>query len=266
MRMIDAVVRIPANPHPGESIGAIMPSTSKIKPILGHLAWWESALRDTARPETPYRKALLVFNAATLLEWHVSIPDKASVDEIPNANDRNKSAKTVRGFVSAAHKCVVKTESDSGKKAEKRVGTLADDTATFLKQLSKIFGREVTPARKLQFERPISIATLLTAWLEANTAAQATPSPKTKPARDYELSCQYGINALAPAIAAQQRFEAGTMTAAAYTAVRQTCAKHLDEVIDHATGSAAQRLRQKGKPVIKAFRLPVTPRAGKREA
>lgn len=245
---------------------------SVVARLLGHLAWWEQALRDGTGTETPYRKALLVYNAATLLEWHFTAPGKEPREHFQDAKTREKAGKVIRGFIEVARECVTKTEGVTGAKAEKQLAKLAGVTERAVKKLAKLYQCSAVPGRCVEFEKPLKPAALISAWLAANAggapeAAGGAPGVVLAGTGAGDLVLQ----SLIPALAAEQLFDEGKLTAEGFTAVRQSCAEFLESAVtlaaEEAKGKKAKKhWRQVGRPVAEAFRRPVAPRSGEGES
>ena len=244
-----------------------MPSTSKIKPILDHIAWLENALRDSDTPETPYRKALLALNAATLLDWHFTLPSQNSRKKPAKPIAHKKLEKLIAGFTNATRKSVSKTKGLTSTNAEKPLDTLADTTAGFLKKATKLWELEVTARREPEFEKPLKPAELISEWLAVNKLTKAGRTAKAKAVSPMAGKGAYAIHSLLPVFAAQNLFESGRLTAEEFTTVRQTCEGYLNDAIEIAAagGSAAERRKWRalGRPVAEALRRPVDARSRK---
>jgi hypothetical protein len=250
-----------------------MPSTSKIKPILEHIAWLENALRDSDTPETPYRKALLALNAVTLLDWHFTLPSQNPRKKPAKPSAHKKLEKLIASFTNATRRSMSKTKGLTSTNAEKPLDTLADETAGFLKKATKLWEVEVKPRRKPEFEKPLKPAELISEWLErnkprksvSNAAAgrRSTWVPESPEALE-RMECIY---AQLPAWAAQKLFDEGKLPADGYAAARKVSATFLEEalkvVIEGAKGAGRKRWRALGRPVIESLRKPVAARSGK---
>jgi hypothetical protein len=250
------------------------PTEGVVPRLLQHLAWWEQALRDRTSIETPYRQALLAFNIAVLLDWHLTLPDQGSLDQLPDAKASKTARNAVSSFFDAARGCVEKLDGSTSGKPEKQLRKLAAASERLLKKFAKLRGSEVTPERHTEFEQPIRPAELISAWLENNKAPSGDRSSPAgaHPGDLYEPSSPASrvLSTLVPVLAAQKLFEEGGLTPAAYTAVRETSAEFLEPVIDNAASSSRGEdkkiWRRVGRPVVKALRTPVTPsspRAGR---
>jgi hypothetical protein len=242
-----------------------MPSTSKIKPILDHIAWLENALRDSDTPETPYRKALLALNAATLLDWHSTLPSQNARKKPAKPSAHKKLEKLIAGFTNATKKSVSKTKGLTSTNAEKPLDTLADEAAGFLKKATKLLELEVTPRREPEFEKPLRPAELISQWLEGNKRLKSSKASGAKAVSPMAGKGAYAIHSLLPVFAAQNLFESGRLTAEEFTIVRQTCEGYLNDAIEIAAsgGSAAERRKWRalGRPVAEALRRPVDARS-----
>jgi hypothetical protein len=250
-----------------------MASNSKIKPILEHIAWLENALRDSDTPETPYRKALLALNAATLLDWHFTLPSQNPRKPLAKPSARKKLQKLIASFTDATRNGVSKTEYLTNSNAEKPLGTLADATAGFLKQVTELWGIEITPRREPEFEKPLKPAELISQWLEGNKptkagrAAKASQKSQWVPESPEDLERVECIYAQLSAWAAQKLFDEGKLPAEGYAAARKASATFLEEVlevvIEGAKGAERRRWRALGRPVIESLRKPVAARTRK---
>jgi hypothetical protein len=250
-----------------------MASTPKIKPILEHIAWLENALRDSDTPESPYRKALLALNAATLLDWHFTLPNQNPRKKPAKPIDRKKLEKLIASFNDATRTGVSKTKGLTSTNAEGTLGTLADETAGFLKKATKLWEVEVTPRREPEFEKPLRPAELLSQWLTGNKPRKPASSPKSGrrspwvPESPEALERMECIYAQLPAWAAQKLYDEGKLTADGYAAARKISATFLEEalevVIEGAKGAERKRWRALGRPVVEALRKPVAARSGK---
>lgn len=258
----------------GATAGPALPGESVIGRLLGHLAWWEQSLRDGTGSEAPYRKALLVYNAATLLEWHFTSPGKDPREHFQDAKARDKAGKVIREFIEVARECVTKTEGVTGAKAEKQLGKLAGGTAKAVRKLAKLYLSAATPGRCAEFEEPLKPAALISAWVAANAGGAREAAGKDRQAAlagTGSLAGDLVLQSLVPALAAEKLFDEGKLTAEGYTAVRQTCAEFLEAAVAVASTEAKgkrakKRWRQLGMPVAEAFRRPVAPRSGKGES
>lgn len=250
-----------------------MPSTSKIKPILEHIAWLENALRDSDTPESPYRKALLALNAATLLDWHFTLPSQNPRKKPAKPIDRKKVEKLIASFTNATVRSVSKTKGLTSTNAEKPMDTLADETTGFLKKATKLWEVEVKPKREPEFEKPLRPAELISQWLAVNKPHKPASSAKAGrrstrvPESSEDLGRMECIYAQLPAWAAQKLFDEGKLPAEGYAAARRVSAAFLEEaldvVIDGAKGAGRKRWRALGRPVIESLRKPVAARSGK---
>jgi hypothetical protein len=246
---------------------------SILQKLLGHLAWWEQALREASTPESPYRKALLALNTATLIDWHFTVPGKDSSEQLRDPKASKKAAKLIEEFVAAARACASKTEFLTGTNAEQPLGTLADATAGFLKKATKLWELEVTARREPEFEKPLRPAELLSQWLDGNKPRKSTSNAAAGrrstwvPESPEALERMECIYAQLPACAAQKLFEEGKLPADGYAAARKISATFLEEalkvVIDGAKGAERKRWRALGRPVVEALRKPVAARSGK---
>jgi hypothetical protein len=240
---------------------------SVIARLLGHLAWWEQALCDGTGSETPYRKALLVYNAATLLEWHFTAPGKDPQEHFRDAKAREKAGKVIRELIEVARECVAKTEGVTGAKAERQLGKLAKAVSQAVKKLAKLYQCAAMPGRCSEFEKPLKPAALISDWLAAN--AGGAPEAVGGGRGAGLVGTGAGVlvlQSLIPALSAEQLFDEGKLTAEGYTAVRQTCAEFLEDAVaiaaEEAKGKKAKKhWRQLGRPVVEAFRRPVAPRS-----
>jgi hypothetical protein len=250
-----------------------MPSTSKIKPILEHLAWLENALRDSDTPESPYRKTLLALNAATLLDWHFTLTNQNPRKKPAKPIDRKKVEKLIASFTNATRKSLSKTKGLASTNAEKPLDTLADETAGFLKKATKLWEVEVTARREPEFEKPLRPAELISEWLAGNqprkSASNAAAGRRSTwvPESPEALERMECIYAQLPAWAAQKLFDEGKLPADGYAAARKVSATFLEEalevVIDGAKGAERKRWRALGRPVVESLRKPVAARSGK---
>jgi hypothetical protein len=256
----------------GANAGAALPGESVIGRLLGHLVWWEQALRDGTGPETPYRRALLVYNAATLLEWHFTAPGKDPREHFQDVKARDKAGKVIREFIDAARECVAKTEGVTGAKADKQLGKLAGVTARAVRKLAKLYQSAATPGRCAEFELPLKPAALISAWVAANAGGALEAAGRDQQAAMVGTRAgNLVLQSLAPALAAEKLFDEGKLTAEGYTAVRQTCAEFLEDAVTLAAEEtrgkkAKKRSRQVGRPVAEALRRPVAPLSGEGES
>lgn len=249
-------------------------SDSVIEQLLGHLAWWDQSLRDGTGPETPYRKALLIYNAATLLEWHFTAPGKDPREHFLDPKTHDKAGKTIREFIETARECVAKTEGVTGAKAEKPLAKLAGAIARAVKKLAKLYQSAATPCRCDEFEKPLKPAALISDWLAANAGGAPKAAGRDRQAAlagPGSLAGDLVLQSLAPVLAAEKLFDEGKLTAEGYTAVRHTCAEFLDDAVtlaaEEAQGKKAKKhWQQLGRPVAEAFRRPVAPRSGEGES
>ena len=240
---------------------------SILQKVLGHLAWWEQALRKATTPESPHRKALLVLNAATLIDWHSTVPGRDSREQLRDAKASKKAAKLIAEFVVVARTCVSKTEFLTATNAVKPLGTLASATAGFLTKVTKLYEFDAVPRRLPDFDKPLRPAELISEWLAGNKRLDTGKDAGAKPVNPMTGEGAYAIHSLLPVFAAQNLFESGKLTAQEFTAVRQTCEGYLNDAIEIAAsgGSAAERRKWRalGKPVAEALRRPVDARSRK---
>jgi hypothetical protein len=265
------VEKLAAAPGASSSQGSAIAGDSVVGKLLGHLAWWEHAFRDGTGSETPYRKALLVFNAATLLEWHYTAPGKDPREHFPDAKARDKAGKVIRELIEAAREAVAKTEGVTGATADKPLRKLAEATARAVRKLAKLYESAATPSRCAEFEKPLKPAALISAWLTANAGGETVaPTGGDQGLALGGSGSELVLQTLLPALAAEKLFDEGKLSAEAFTAVRQTCADFLGDAVaiaaDRSEGKTKKHWRQVGRPVAEAFRSPVAPRSGKGES
>jgi hypothetical protein len=82
---------------------------SRMRPILGHLAWLAERIEDPVNDGRLQDAALLVFNAAVMLQWRFMAPVSIE-DTIRDMSLRVEAAEVIDGLVMAAEKIVTKTE------------------------------------------------------------------------------------------------------------------------------------------------------------
>ena len=82
---------------------------SRMRPILGHLAWLAERIEDPVNDGRLRDAALLVFNAAVMLQWRFMAPVSIE-DTIRDLGHRVEAAEAIDGLVVAAEKIVAKAE------------------------------------------------------------------------------------------------------------------------------------------------------------
>jgi hypothetical protein len=82
---------------------------SRIRPILGHLAWLAERIEDPVNDGRLQDAALLVFSAAVMLQWRFMAPVSFE-DTIRDMSLRVEAAEAIDGLVLAAEKIVGKAE------------------------------------------------------------------------------------------------------------------------------------------------------------
>lgn len=87
----------------------MMEYESRISPVLGHLAWLAERIEDPVNDGRLRDAALLVFNAAVMLQWRFMVPVSIE-DTIRDMSLRVEAAEAIDGLVVAAEKIVTKAE------------------------------------------------------------------------------------------------------------------------------------------------------------
>ncbi len=101
-----------------------MHTESRMQPILGHLAWLAERIEDPVNDGRLQDAALLVFNAAVMLQWRFLAP-VSYADTIRDMRSRVEAAEVIDGFVESAEKIVAKAEnadSEQDKPLRSRLG------------------------------------------------------------------------------------------------------------------------------------------------
>lgn len=260
---IDKHAGIPLTPDEGNA-------KTTIRRLLGHLKWWEQAIRSDAGTEPPYRTALLVYNAVTLLDWHFTTPDKDSSQQLGNEMARKKSAQVIQDLADVAQACVEKTEHATDKKAKKELAKLADAIGPNVEELTEQCAVDAVlvdlALRVAEFEKPLKPAALVSEWVAKNGQG-VTRDTRQVPRRSGAGA--YVLRSLIPVFAAEKLFDDGKLSAEAFNAVRQTCADWVEPAIDIAVadskGKAKKRWRKIGSNLVEALGAPVTPISRERE-
>jgi hypothetical protein len=82
---------------------------SRMRPILGHLAWLAERIADPVNDGRLRDAALLVFNAAVMLQWRFIAPVSFE-DTIRDLGHRFEAAEVIDGLVVVAEKILAKAE------------------------------------------------------------------------------------------------------------------------------------------------------------
>jgi hypothetical protein len=152
-------------------------SDSKIRPILGHLAWLKTQSNAEINRDRAYDAALLIWNAAVVLQWYFVMP-VSPADQIAEETARNQAAKLIDDFVWAMKAVFEGAEALKERDAERIAN--ADDCrqelhkrlAVLLKRLPVLFKLESPkPVRLPELEHAQDYAKLLRDW--------ATNHPRT---------------------------------------------------------------------------------------
>ncbi len=238
--------------------------------LLGHLKWWEQAIRTGTASEPPTLQAILVHNAATLLEWHFSAPGIDPREHFRDVKARTSAKNAIQTFMSACKTYSEKSEGKPEAKVAKTLGVLADAVAAAVTNLSTVYACPVSPVRVVRFEEPIKPWKLLEDWLAVNghqASDEGTSELANTSTPGLAADSKMVLDSLLPAFAAQKLFDEGNLSAEAYTGVRQTCAdwlEHTVALIEWAKpGADSHRWAAVGKPAIRALRRPVAPRLTK---
>lgn len=241
------------------------PSSTVVVKLLAHLAWWTDAIATGSAAETPYRKALLVYNVAALLDWHTAESGSLTGQQSPDSRSRNAIGKAVREFTDVVHAVVTRIEGVAGSKADKQLGKLVSASRKLCKRLSKHYPLTGRLERTPDFEKPIRPYELLRTWLAANGAAGAERPPHAGRQALVPPPEDLVLQALVPVLAANALRDEGKLTPEACSVVRQVCAESVETALDVAArstkGGDRKRWRRIGKPVVDALRRPATTRS-----
>ena len=148
-----------------------MAGPSRIGDILDHLAWLRLKIGSCGRDSSGRRTlehAVLVYNAATLFEWYVTVSSPDTPEFPYPKRDRGEAKKQANRFVLLVAKSVDqirKVQRASAPKKAKPVATHADDLEqgldTFLNSLPISISAGIRPVHHRDLELPIDPAELL---------------------------------------------------------------------------------------------------------
>lgn len=154
-----------------------MNSQSKIKPILGHLAWLVDRIADPINDGRLKDAALLSYCAAAMLQWRFVFPVSWS-DLIQNADDRREAAEVIDELVTSAEKIVAKAddadEADQGRDKRLRTKLVTDITRLVQKLQGLLRIGEAVPARMPALEETPNVRELLDEFLAAHAEQHAS--------------------------------------------------------------------------------------------
>jgi len=89
-----------------------MESESRLRPILGHLAWLAESVATPANRGRAYDAAVLTYNAAARLQWYFVFP-VSDLDTTANPAARDEAAGLIDGLVEAARKAVTSAKDNA---------------------------------------------------------------------------------------------------------------------------------------------------------
>lgn len=259
-----------------EAVHISTTSPTNIERILGHLAWWKSAIESGASTERAVRQVLLVNNAGTLLEWHLTVPGNTAPACLTAPSARTAAGKLVGELLGITQEALARARKPDGTldetKVKKSLRALPGPLQKLLEGMAGMLGISVRPERVMEFEEPLKPARLISDWLALNgtqgvpkTAAESSP----KLGREvFTGPGAFVLESLLPAIAAERLADNGELSREALAAVREECAGWLEDAIEIAAreskGAERKKWRALGEPVIEAWRRGGSP--GKQEA
>jgi hypothetical protein len=148
-----------------------MAGPSRISDILDHLAWLREQLGADVNQGNAYAGALLTYNAAAALQWHFFLPG-SSVEEIANADDRNKAAKIIDNFVWRARELFGKAKRAikktlAGNAGKTLLGELREAVAKVLSRLPRLMQLpKANPRQIRELVRSLDPTAMLRDWLD----------------------------------------------------------------------------------------------------
>lgn len=159
-----------------------MAETLNISTILDHLAWLREQLGVEVNRGNAHAGALLVYNAAAMLQWKFVFPS-GDQDRIDDAADRNRAAKLIDDFVwevRGLHQ-EAKALDASGRPKSTATKSVLDRLTTqltkVLRQLPKLAGLpEPSPVRDIGLEQEIETGDLVGDWVRSRHEPKAATS------------------------------------------------------------------------------------------
>jgi hypothetical protein len=158
-----------------------MDGESRLKPILGHLAWLADRIDDPVNDGRLKDAALLTYNAAAMLQWRFVFPVSWS-DQIRNVDDRWEASGIIDGLVTSAEKIVAKADdaggADQGRDKRLRSQLVAEITRSLQRLQELLLTGESVPARMPALEETPNARKLLDEFLAAHAEQYAAAIEK----------------------------------------------------------------------------------------
>lgn len=145
-----------------------MASESRLRPILGHLAWLADRIEDPVNDGRLKDAALLTYNAAAMLQWYFVAPS-GYTDTITTGWLRAEVADAINRLVISAEKTTAQadhTDSDNDKRLR---GRLVTEIKKVLWSVQRALGiADPMSARMPELEKPPNLKQLLDDFLAAH--------------------------------------------------------------------------------------------------
>jgi hypothetical protein len=134
---------------------------SRMRPILGHLAWLAERIEDPVNDGRLRDAALLTYNAAVMLQWRFVAP-VSTEDTIRDMGLRVEAAEAIDGLVVAAEKIVAKADGADSEQDKVLRSRLKAYIRKVLKTLPRLLlAGNPEPVRVLELETSPNVRELM---------------------------------------------------------------------------------------------------------
>jgi len=246
-----------------------MAGPSRIGDILDHLAWLRLKI-GSCGPDIDGRRSLehavLVYNAATLFEWYVTVSSPDTPEFPFPKRDHGEVKKQANRFVLLVAKNVDqlrKIRRASAAKKAKPVATHADDLEqgldTFLNSLPISISAGIRPIHHRDLELPIDPAELLAERVGSLPVQSAVTGPVAKRGQGAGGPLSPLMHALGTVFALDELKKTGELLPAAHASLQDVTAGYLADALGEAAESTPRRLARRFKSLEKQVADSITP-------
>ena len=246
-----------------------MAGPSRIGDILDHLAWLRLKIGSCGRDSDDRRtleQAVLVYNAATLFEWYVTV-SSPNTPEFPFLKrDQGEAKKQANRFVLLVAKSVDqirKVLRPSAPTKAKPVATHADALEqgldTFLSSLPTSVSAGIRPIHHRDLELPIDPAELLAERVGSLPVQSAGTGPVAKRGQGAGDPLSPLMHALRTVFALDELKKTGELLPEAHASLQDVMAGYLADALGEAAESTPRSLARRFKSLEKQVVDSITP-------
>lgn len=246
-----------------------MAGPSRISDILDHLAWLRLKI-GSCGPDIDGRRtlehAVLIYNAATLFEWYVTISSPYTPEFLFPKSDLGAAKKQANRFVLLVAKNVDqlrKLQRTSASKKAKPVATHADALEqgldTFLNSLPTGISAGIKPVHHRELELPIDPAALLAERMGSRPTQSAGTGPVATRPQGAGDPLAALMHTLGTVFALEELKKTGELLPEAHASLHDVMAGYLADALGEAAESTPRSLARRFKSLEKQVADSIAP-------